>query len=121
MVTMLSRQNQHMLCVAARKFANLLPFGCRWFLNTPSLFEEITRMRLELLGTSFVAQHSDARIIDQLIYKWDHSRRIIAAVLTEKYAAAIEAGFKLTGEHIMRDVRLLLRDNYRHFCRAGYA
>ncbi len=121
MVSMLSRENQHELCVAARKFANLLPFGCWWFLNNPSLIDEITRMRVELLGASFAPQHSDARILDQLIYKWDHSRKLIANVLVDKYADAIEAGFKLTGEHIMRDARLLLRDNYRNFCKTGYA
>ena len=31
LVTVLSRENQHELCVAARKFANLMPFGCWWF------------------------------------------------------------------------------------------
>ncbi|UCC69680.1 MAG: glucuronate isomerase, partial [Armatimonadota bacterium] len=50
LVTMLARENQHELCVAARKFRNLLVFGCWWFLNNPSLVEEITRMRFELLG-----------------------------------------------------------------------
>jgi hypothetical protein len=48
--TMLARENQHALCVAARKFRNLHIFGCWWFLNNPSLIEEITRMRIELLG-----------------------------------------------------------------------
>src|SRR5262249_23483850 len=33
LVTLLSRENQHELCVAARKFNNLMPFGCWWFLN----------------------------------------------------------------------------------------
>ncbi|MFP3904869.1 MAG: glucuronate isomerase, partial [Armatimonadota bacterium] len=28
LVTLLSRENQHELCVAARKFGNLMPFGC---------------------------------------------------------------------------------------------
>ncbi|HEV2761511.1 MAG TPA: hypothetical protein VGV38_00855 [Pyrinomonadaceae bacterium] len=69
LVTMLSRENQHELCVVARKFSNLLPFGCWWFLNNPSIIEEITEERIELLGTSFIAQHSDARVLDQLIYK----------------------------------------------------
>src|SRR5438874_6008804 len=77
-VTMLARENQHELAVAARKFGNLMVFGCWWFLNNPSLVEEITRMRIELLGTSFIPQHSDARVLDQLIYKWDHSRAVIA-------------------------------------------
>lgn len=113
--TMLSRENQHELCVVARKFGNLMPFGCWWFLNNPSLIEEITRMRLELLGTSFVPQHSDARILDQLIYKWDHSRTIIARVLADKYADLAAAGGKVTRGMIERDVRLLLRDNFRVF------
>src|SRR5205085_6844002 len=78
LATFLSRENQHELCVAARKFKNLMPFGCWWFLNNPSIISEITRERIELLGTSFIPQHSDARILEQLIYKWKHSRRVIA-------------------------------------------
>ena len=36
LATLLARENQHELCVAARKFSNLMPFGCWWFLNNPS-------------------------------------------------------------------------------------
>ncbi len=115
MVTMLSRENQHELAVAARKFGNLMPFGCWWFLNNPILIEEMTRMRMELLGQSFVPQHSDARILDQLLYKWEHSRAIIAKVLTDKYVDAAATGFKVTPKMVKRDVALLLRDNYRDF------
>jgi hypothetical protein len=115
MVTMLARENQHELAVAARKFQNLLIFGCWWFLNNPSLIEEITRMRIELLGTSFAPQHSDARIVDQLIYKWDHSRRIIAKVLADKYADLVATGYRVSEEQVRRDVANLLRDNYRRF------
>jgi hypothetical protein len=115
MVTMLARENQHELCVAARKFGNLLIFGCWWFLNNPSLIEEITRMRVELLGTTFVPQHSDARILDQLIYKWDHSRRIIAKVLTDKYIDLAATGYRVSEGQIAKDVERLLRGNYRSF------
>lgn len=115
MITMLSRENQHELCVAARKFGNLLIFGCWWFLNNPSIIEEMTRERLELLGTSFCPQHSDARILDQLIYKWDHSRAVIADVLVDKYADLQATGFRVAEDHIRRDARLLLRDNFRGF------
>lgn len=115
MVTMLARENQHELASSARKFGNLLPFGCWWFLNNPSLVEEITRMRLELLGTSFVPQHSDARILDQLVYKWEHSRHTIARVLVDKYVDLEQSGFKVTAKHIQADVARLLRDNYREF------
>jgi len=119
MVTMLSRENQHELCVAARKFGNLLLFGCWWFLNNPSIIEEMTRERVELLGTSFAPQHSDARILDQLIYKWDHSRQIIARVLADKYEEASASGYHITEQHMKRDARLLLRDNFRGFVKGG--
>ena len=79
--------------VPARKFGNLMVFGCWWFLNNPSLIDEITRMRVELLGTSFIPQHSDARVLDQLIYKWDHSRAIIGHVLVDKYADLAATGW----------------------------
>jgi hypothetical protein len=95
LVTMLSRENQHELCVTARKFRNLLVFGCWWFLNNPSLVDEITRMRLELLGLSVIPQHSDARVLDQLIYKWDHSRRLIADALADKYADLASTGWRV--------------------------
>lgn len=107
MVTMLARENQHELCVAARKFRNLLIFGCWWFLNNPSLMEEITRMRLELLGLSMIPQHSDARVLDQLIYKWSHSRAVLASCLKDKYADLIQTGWVLTEDEIRRDVEQL--------------
>jgi hypothetical protein len=115
LVTMLARENQHELCVAARKFGNLMVFGCWWFLNNPSLIEEIERMRFELLNTTFIPQHSDARVLDQLVYKWDHSRKIIAKVLTDKYADIEDSGWRVNEEEIKRDVRHLLKDNFLEF------
>jgi hypothetical protein len=114
-VTMLPRESQHELCVAARKFDNLMVFGCWWFLNNPSLIEEIERMRFELLGTSFIPQHSDARVLDQLIYKWDHSRRIIGKVLTDKYSDLLQTGRRLSSSEIQRDIQLLLVENFTEF------
>jgi len=116
-VTMLARENQHDLAVAARKFGNLMPFGCWWFLNNPSLIDEITRMRIELLGTSVIPQHSDARVLDQLVYKWDHSRTVIGRVLTEKYADLITAGWPLRREEIERDAKQFLKGNFHTFLR----
>jgi hypothetical protein len=115
LVTMLARENQHGLCVAARKFGNLMVFGCWWFLNNPSLIEEIQRMRFELLGTSFIPQHSDARVLDQLIYKWDHTRQVLGKVLTNKYTDLLATGRRITREEIARDVGLLLKDNFVNF------
>ena len=112
MATYLSRENQHELCVVARKFSNLLPFGCWWFLNTPSIVSEITRERIELLGTSFVPQHSDARILEQLIYKWEHARRVIAESLHESYSALLAAGRAVSRREIERDVARLFTGNF---------
>ncbi len=111
LVTMLARENQHELAVTARKFQNLTPFGCWWFLNTPSLIEEITRLRIELLGPTFVPQHSDARVLEQLLYKWDHSRVVLAKVLADKYTDLAAAGWGVTAEMIDRDAQRLLRGN----------
>jgi len=112
---MLARENQHELCVAARKFGNLMVFGCWWFLNNPSLIDEITRMRIELLGTSFIPQHSDARVLEQIIYKWDHSKRVIAKVLADKYKETLATGWRLSEDEIKRDVKHLLHDNFLNF------
>jgi hypothetical protein len=119
MVTMLARENQHELCVASRKFRNLLVFGCWWFLNNPSLIEEMTRMRIELLGLSVVPQHSDARVLEQVIYKWDHSRAIIAKVLSDKYDDLAKTGWTITEQEIERDVKRLLAGNFLSFSRTG--
>lgn len=104
LITLLSRENQHELAVTGRKFPNIHPFGCWWFLNNPSIIREITQERIELLGTSFVPQHSDARILDQLLYKWTHSIKTIAPVYVDKYESLREAGWPLTEADIQRDI-----------------
>lgn len=118
MTTVLARENQHELCVLARKFRNLHIFGCWWFTNVPVLIEEITRMRLELIGLSVTPQHSDARVLDQIIYKWNHSRRIIGKVLAEKYCDIAEAGWTVSEAEIRRDVTDLFGGAFESFCKA---
>jgi hypothetical protein len=108
LVTMLSRENQHELCVTARKFKNMVVFGCWWFLNNPSIIREITAERIETLGLTMIPQHSDARVLDQLIYKWSHCRKIIAEVLAEKYSDIAGAGWPVTEADIKRDVNRIL-------------
>jgi len=115
MATVLSRENQHDLAVAGRLQPNLFVFGCWWYVNNPSLIEEITRMRVELLGIEFAPQHSDARILDQLVYKWDHSRRVIAKVLTEKFTDLAESGWPVTREEVGRAVHGYLSGNFERF------
>ena len=115
LVSVLSRENQHELCVYARKFANLMPFGCWWFLNNPSIVEEITRERLEMLGTSFVPQHSDARILEQTIYKWKNTRRTIAPILARSYELLAQDGRAVTRAEIRRDLDRLFRSNFENW------
>jgi hypothetical protein len=73
-------------------------------------------MRLELIGLSVTPQHSDARVLDQLIYKWQHSRRIISSVLVEKYAALAETGWKPSESEIKRDAANLFGGAFERFC-----
>ena len=115
LVSLLSRENQHELCVYARKFSNLLPFGCWWFLNSPSIVEEITRERIEMLGTSFIPQHSDARVLEHLLYKWRDTRRLLAAMLERSYRQLVADGGAVTRTHIERDVARLFRRNFEQW------
>ena len=117
LITALSRENQQELCVLARKFRNVHLFGCWWFTNVPSIIDEMTRMRLELLGLSVTPQHSDARVLEQLIYKWRHSRRVIADVLKDKYRDLAATGWRLTEGEISRDVEALFGGAFEAFLR----
>lgn len=116
LTTVLARENQHELCVLARKFRNLHIFGCWWFTNIPEIINEMTRMRIELIGLSITPQHSDARVLDQIIYKWTHSRRIIAQVLIDKYADVAQTGWHVTREEVQRDVKDLFGGAFERFC-----
>jgi hypothetical protein len=115
LISVLSRENQHELCVYARKFNNLMPFGCWWFLNNPSIVEEITRERIEMLGTSFIPQHSDARVLEQVIYKWRNTRAIMTAVLANSYRLLARDGRTVTRQMIQRDVERLFRSNFENW------
>src|SRR6267154_867669 len=111
LVSVLSRENQHELCVYARKFSNLMPFGCWWFLNNPSIVEEITRERIEMLGTSFIPQHSDARVLEQVLYKWRNTRATMTSILANSYKLLGRDGRRVTRQIIQRDVNRLFRSN----------
>lgn len=68
-----------------------------------------------MLGTAFTAQHSDARVVDQLIYKWGHSRAVIAKVLATEYEKVVQSGWKLNRAEIRRDVARLFGGSYSDF------
>ena len=115
LVSVLSRENQHELCVYARKFSNLMPFGCWWFLNNPSIVEEITRERIEMLGTTFIPQHSDARVLEQVIYKWRNTRRTMAPIFANTYRLLAEDGRPVTRAEIKQDIVRMFRTNFERW------
>ena len=115
LATLLGRADQHEACVLAQKFPNLHLYGCWWYCNNPSIIRELTSMRLEMLGTAFTAQHSDCRVLDQLVYKWRHSRAVIAEAPAAQYAHLLGAGWTLTRGDVRRDARALLGGAYEDF------
>lgn len=115
LATFLSRVNQHEVTVTANKFRNLHLYGCWWYCNNPSIIDELTRMRIEILGTAFTSQHSDARVLDQLIYKWSHSRENIGDVLVEMYDQMFTTGWKISKADVQRDVQRLFGASYEEF------
>lgn len=118
-VTALSREDQYELTVLARKFSNLTIFGTWWFLNNDIFINEITKMRLSLLGTNFIPQHSDSRVLEQLTYKWKHTHNELKELLIEHCSFLIDNQVALTRsdvEAIIDDfyngnIRQILRDN----------
>ena len=72
-------------------------------------------MRIEMMGLGFTIQHSDARVLEQLLYKWTHSKVVIKKVLIEKYQDLEKAGWKLSESDIDRDIYLLFRGSYEAF------
>ena len=74
-------------------------------------------MRFELLGTSVIPQHSDARVLDQLLYKWSHSRKVIEDVLFGKYRDILASGWQIEQQEIERDAADLFGQNFWRFVR----
>ena len=69
-----------------------------------------------MLGTSFIPQHSDARILEQVIYKWRNTRRTLAPVLAKTYRLLADDGRAVTRADIERDVRRLFQTNFENIC-----
>ncbi len=116
-VTAISRESQHRLSALGRIFPNLRIFGFWWFLNQPGLVKEGLSLRLDLLGLNFIAQHSDARVLEQLLYKWLHFKEVLASVMGDHYRRLVDSGWELTREAVARDVGLLLSGNAKDLLR----
>lgn len=68
--------------------------------------------RLEMLGTSFIPQHSDARVLEQVIYKWRNTRRTLAPILANAYQLLLDDGRAVTEADIQKDITRLFRTNF---------
>ncbi len=115
LVTCLSLNDQHELTVLARKHPNLRIFGFWWFMNQPTIIKQVLKMRIDMLGFSFIPQHSDARVTDQLIYKWSHFKKILYPILLEYYESLLYKNFPLSEDILQRDINKLLFGNAKNF------
>jgi hypothetical protein len=68
-----------------------------------------------MLGTTFIPQHSDARILEQMIYKWRNTRRTMLSILANSYQLLSGDGRAVTRDDIQRDVTRLFRSNFEQF------
>lgn len=66
-------------------------------------------------GLSYTFQHSDARVLDQLLYKWRHSRNVLIDVLQQNYKILYETGWKISKYDISRDVHQICGGAFEDF------
>lgn len=119
LITHLHHDAHHALTVLVRKLPNLKLFGFWWFNNQPSLVRQTLRMRFDLLGFGFVPQHSDARVLEQLIFKWGHFKDQLHDALVERYQELIFSGWDVTEDAIRRDIATLLHDKPASLLHSG--
>ena len=56
-----------------------------------------------------------ARVLEQLLYKWKHSRKAVAPALAAQYRRLLDAGWELTEADVTRDLELLFGGAYEAF------
>ena len=71
--------------------------------------EKINQVRAAANLPAYAGAVTQQAVLDQLIYKWDHSRGLIAGVLVDKYADIAATGWIPSEEEIRRDVRLFFQ------------
>jgi hypothetical protein len=68
-----------------------------------------------MIGTTFIPQHSDARVLEQVIYKWRNTRRTMAPLFTNTYRLLAEDGWPVTRADIRQDITRLFRTNFERW------
>jgi hypothetical protein len=69
-----------------------------------------------MLGSTTIPQHSDARVLEQVIYKWRNTRRTLAPILTNTFRLLEADGREVTRHEIRREITRLFRTNFESFC-----
>jgi len=111
LVSVLSHENQHELSVYAPKFSQF--DAVRMLVVHEQSFDcggDPSRAHRDV-GNYFIPQHSDARVLDQVIYKWNNTRRTLTRILPDTYRLLSEDGRGVTRDDIQRDVTRLFRSN----------
>ena len=83
-LSVLEPAKNHQAVVLSRKFPNLIICGNWWFSNNASNIESNLQERFELLGERHMLYFSDARVIEQILYKTSFYKQCLANALRKR-------------------------------------
>lgn len=109
--THLDNSKHQRIVVLSRKFRNISIFGFWWFNNQRSLIKQGLKLRFELLGHNHILQHSDARVDEQLIYKWVNFKEIFKEEIFNVYKLITSNNWEISNEKIEKDIINLFETN----------
>jgi hypothetical protein len=95
------------LAFATRALGNVRLWGHWWGNLNPVLIEKQMRLRLEMVGFAQYGVNSDARIDDQLLFKWPHYMAILKKVIVERSLQIQATGWPVTEESMMASIKKL--------------
>jgi hypothetical protein len=116
-ITPLHNGNQYDASVMSCHNHNIMAVGHWWFNLHPGLVEKDLRMRLEMTGDRFIAFNSDARVMENLVPKWQRFRSILAKVLTDKYQDLHDTSRHITRTGIAKTLKTLFDPHRFPQCR----
>ncbi|HQH27218.1 MAG TPA: hypothetical protein PLP17_07465, partial [Oligoflexia bacterium] len=104
-VTPLDGNDNYPLAFATRALPNVRVWGHWWGNLNPCLIEQQLKMRLEMNGYVHFGVNSDARIRDQLLFKWPHYFRVLKRVIVRRCLDIVElSGWPVTVESIRQSI-----------------
>lgn len=100
-VMALDQATQYRLMTAKRSQSNLMLWGIWWFLLNPTAMDHIMSLRIEMLGQGCIAAHSDSRVWEQELYKWEMIRGVWTRVLARKIEPLLDTGLIVTYQQVL--------------------